>query len=119
ARRGRALAEQQFAETIAGSQPIARLRKTLHRWMIRERLIVTHAAAQVRHQAMLLEFDLSAWIIRIVPELRRHLQAHMPGTAVPARPATGPAGCALILRPTTALACIAPIRNRLPVPYHA
>ena len=119
ARRGRALAQQQLAETIAGSQSIARLRQTLHRGTIQGRLISAHAAAQVRHQAILLEFDLSAWIIRIVPELRRHLQEYMPGTAVPARPATGPAGCALILRPTTALACIAPIRNRLPVPYHA
>lgn len=119
ARRGRALAQQQLAETIAGSQSIARLRQTLHRGTIQGRLISAHAAAQVRHQAILLEFDLSAWIIRIVPELRRHLQEYMPGTAVPARPATGPAGCDLILRPTTALACIAPIGNRLPVPYHA
>jgi len=119
ARRGRALAQQQLAETIAGSQSIARLRKTLHRGTIRERLIGARAAAQVRHQAILLEFDLLAWIIRVAPELRQHLQANMPGTAVPARPATGPAGCALILRPTTALACIAPIGNRLPVPYHA
>ena len=126
ARRARALAERQLAETVVGSPSIALLRKTLRRGTIRGRFVGARAAAQACHQAILLESGLSASIIRIVPELRRHLQAHMPGAAVPARPATGaaipttvPAGGALILRPTSALACIAPIGNRLPVAYHA
>lgn len=116
ARRGRALVEQHLVTPISESPSLARAQKNLHRWTIRGRRIGTHAAMEARQQMFRLESDLSAWLVRIVPELRRHLEAHMPDAVTATRPASGRA---LILRPTTALTCITPSGNRLPVLYRA
>ncbi|ODS00322.1 hypothetical protein AUC68_00645 [Methyloceanibacter methanicus] len=71
ARRGRALAEQHLVAPIAGSPSLARAQKSLHRWTIRGQRGGAHAAIEARQQMFRLESDLSAWIVRIVPELRR------------------------------------------------
>lgn len=109
--------EQRAAAAIDNFQALARVRKRVHRGTIRGRRRGARHAAVVRHHAIRIEPGLSARILRIVPKFRGLLQAHMPAAVAPTNAAPGPSGRALILRPTTALVCLAPQGNRLPVPF--
>lgn len=113
------LIEQRAAAAIDNSQALARVQKSVHRGTIRGRRRVARHAAVVRHHAIRIEASLSARILRIVPKFRGLLQAHMPATMTPTNAVSISAGRALILRPTTALVCLAPQGNRLPVPFRA
>lgn len=119
ARRARAAAERHVADAISTSQTLAQARRRLYRTTIRGLQVAAPAARRAQASALRIEDDLSARIIRIAPELRRLLQAHMPAAATPAKAVASQPGRALILRPCTALACLSPAGNRLPVRYRA
>jgi len=114
---------------IATSRTLALLRSKLRRWTIRAARIGAPPIRRTHAAAMRIETNLSARIIRIAPEFRRLLQDHLPGAkalkkeapkkVAPKKTVQGQICRALILRPTTALACIGPVGNRLPVPYRA
>lgn len=119
ARRARAEAEMRLAGAIATSRTLAHARKRFHRWAIRGLRIGAPAGRRTYATALRIEHDLSNRIIRVAPEFRRLLRAHMPATDMPAKAAASEASRALIVRPSTALACVAPARHKLPVRYHA
>ncbi|MEM8744962.1 MAG: hypothetical protein AAGF14_10035, partial [Pseudomonadota bacterium] len=104
---------------IFTSQTLALLRRKIYRSMIRATRIGAPLAQGTHAAVMRLETSLSAHIVRLVPEFRRLLQNHLPGAQAPKKILKGQTSRALVLRPTTALACIEPIGNRLPVPYRA
>lgn len=118
-RRVRAEAAKRLTDGVATSQTLAQARKRIYRWTIRGLRISKPAAQRAHGAALRIEADLSDRIIRITPEFRRLLRAHMPAANVPAE-APASEGCrALIVRPNTALACVAPAEHKLPAPYHA
>lgn len=119
ARRSLESAQHRVGGWIATSQTLALLRKQLHRLTIRAARIGAPPIRRTHAAAMRIETSLSARIIRVAPEFRRLLQNHLPGAQAPKKTTKRQVSRALILRPTTALACIGPIGNRLPVPYGA
>ncbi|WP_159079971.1 hypothetical protein [Methyloceanibacter sp. wino2] len=119
ARRIRAEAERRLTDAITTSQTLAQARKRLYRWTIRGLRISKPAAQRAHGAALRIEADLSNRVIRIAPEFRRLVQAHMPATTVPAEAPVSKGSRALIRRPNTALACVAPTEHKLPAPYHA
>ena len=116
ARRARASVERRLTEAIATSQTVAHVRKKSRRWTIRAIRICAPPTQRAHNAALRIEADLSALILQIVPAFRRLLLAHMPNASPPAKTAAPTNSRALIVRPTTALVCIAPVNARPPAP---
>ncbi|MEM7399559.1 MAG: hypothetical protein AAF354_11535 [Pseudomonadota bacterium] len=114
-----ALVEHRISNWIVTSQTLAFLRRKIYRSMIRATWVGAPLAQRTHAAVMRLETSLSAYIIRVAPDIRQLLQNHLPGAQASKKILQGQTSRALVLRPTTALACIEPIGNRLPVPYRA
>ena len=119
ARQSLALAEDRISNWIVTSQTLALIRHKIYRWTVRAKRVSAPPARQTHAAVVRLETNLSAYIIRVAPEIRRLLQNHLPGAQAPKKMLQRQTSRALVLRPTTALACIKPVGNRLPVPYQA
>ena len=117
AQRIRVREEKRLTEAIATSQTLILARRKLRRWTIHGLRISAPAARRTQAAALRIEANLSARIIRTAPEFRRLLQTHMPATSAPANEVSR-SSRALIIRPNTALACIAAAEPKLPIPYH-
>jgi hypothetical protein len=109
--------EPRLLEPVTGFKELAGIRRSLRRSYIRGLTIFAPLARQTRATAAQIETRLTMLIIRTAPAFRQLLLAHMPRDRTPADSASGSKSGALILRPTTALTCIAPARSQLPVLY--
>jgi len=107
--RHRARLECQAVEAAAASETIAAIRKAARRGTIRGLRLARDAGSRAVLCGLALEETVSKRIIRAAPDLSRLLKANMPDALQ-----ANHAGSALIVRPGTAVACIAPRGNRLP-----